>query len=155
MTEVPTSPVPRLRLVVVTCMDTRLDMRTLGLAPGDAHILRNAGGFVSTDILRSIAISQRFLQTTRILLVAHTDCGAMKVDQAEFTSALAGETGEQPRWEVDLASSAEEMFATGTAAVAACPFLTYRTVETALYDVHTQQVHYYDTPATSDEPGSA
>jgi carbonic anhydrase len=154
MTEVPTSPVPRLGLVVVTCMDTRLDMKALGLAPGDAHILRNAGGFVSTDVLRSIAISQRFLQTTRILLVAHTDCGAMRVDQPEFTAGLAGETGEQPPWEVDIASSPEEMLATGTAAIADCPFLTHRTVETALYDVHTQQVHYYDAPPPATNPGS-
>jgi carbonic anhydrase len=129
-------------------MDTRLSMSALGLEPGDAHILRNAGGFVSGDVLRSIAISQHYLKTSRILLVAHTDCGAMKVDQPEFAARLADETGAKPDWELDMARSPEAMFERGRAAIEACPFLLHRTVEIALYDVYTQTVHFYDGAPT-------
>jgi carbonic anhydrase len=82
-------------------MDARLDpVELLGLEPGDAHVLRNAGGVVSDDVLRSLAISQHLLGTEEIVLIHHTDCGMQTITDEEFAGRLEQETGERPSWPV-------------------------------------------------------
>jgi len=90
---------PRLHLAVVSCMDSRLDtFAMLGLDLGDAHIIRNAGGVVTDDVIRSLVISQRKLGTREIILVHHTDCGALTFTDDELRNQLLEETGLKPSW---------------------------------------------------------
>ena len=85
---------PKLRLTVVTCMDSRLDLfGALGLDIGDAHLLRNAGGVITDDVLRSLAISQRALGTREIVILHHTDCGMDNFDDAAFRPSSRRESG--------------------------------------------------------------
>ncbi|HEV2113010.1 MAG TPA: carbonic anhydrase [Terriglobales bacterium] len=86
------SPRPRLRLAVLTCMDTRLSRKALGLAPGDAHLIRNAGGIVTEDAIRSLLISHYLLGTQEVMIVNHTDCGLMKATEGELRT-IVGESG--------------------------------------------------------------
>ena len=87
------SPRPKRRLAVLTCMDTRLEKQTLGLATGDAHILRNAGGIVTDDVIRSLVISQHLLGTEEIMIINHTDCGLMERSEEELRRLVVGRTG--------------------------------------------------------------
>lgn len=87
------SPRPRLHLAVVTCMDTRLSYRAMGLRPGDAHIIRNAGGIVTADALRSLLVSKYLLGTREIMIVNHTDCGLMKATEEEIQRRIEREAG--------------------------------------------------------------
>jgi len=90
---------PKHQLAVVACMDSRLDtFAMLGLDIGDAHILRNAGGVVTDDVIRSLTISQRKLGTREIILVHHTDCGALTFTDDELRNELLDETGIKPSW---------------------------------------------------------
>lgn len=90
---------PALHTVVVTCMDCRIDPVALfGLAPGEVHVLRNAGGVVTDDVIRSLAISQRKLGTRDVLLVQHASCGMSTFTEDEFTEELAEDTGMRPPW---------------------------------------------------------
>src|SRR5437763_1810945 len=72
------SPQPRLRLVIISCMDTRITLAAMGLKPQDAHFIRNAGGIVTDDVLRSLFVSHYFLGTNEVMVINHTDCGLMK-----------------------------------------------------------------------------
>lgn len=90
---------PRKRLAVVACMDSRLDtFAMLGLDIGDAHVIRNAGGVVTDDVIRSLVISQRMLGTREILLIHHTDCGALTFTDDQLRNELLAETGLKPTW---------------------------------------------------------
>jgi carbonic anhydrase len=90
---------PRLKIAVVSCMDSRLDtFAMLGLDLGDAHIIRNAGGVVTDDVIRSLVVSQRKLGTREIVLVHHTDCGALTFTDDELRNELLDETGLKPTW---------------------------------------------------------
>ena len=92
---------PARKLAVLACMDARLDpAKVLGLNEGDAHVIRNAGGVVSDDALRSLAISQNLLGTEEIVLIHHTDCGMLTFTDEEFTDKLEAETGQKPDWPV-------------------------------------------------------
>ena len=92
-------PVPRLRLAVILCMDAALDpLALLGMRPGDAHVLRNAGGVVTDDTIRSLAISQRLLGTEEIMLIHHTGCELESLDEEAFRAELRRETGIKPSW---------------------------------------------------------
>ena len=82
------SPRPRRRLAVLTCMDTRLSRATLGLAEGDAHILRNAGGIVTEDALRSLLVSHHLLGTEEFMVINHTDCGLMQASEQEIRQRI-------------------------------------------------------------------
>ncbi|MDN5915506.1 MAG: carbonic anhydrase [Pseudonocardia sp.] len=91
--------VPSLHVAVLTCMDCRIDEHALfGLEPGDVHVLRNAGGVVTDDVVRSLAISQRKLGTREVLIVAHTRCGMSTFTDDEFTEELAQHAGQVPSW---------------------------------------------------------
>ncbi|MDR1998344.1 MAG: carbonic anhydrase [Frankiaceae bacterium] len=92
---------PALHLAVVTCMDSRLDLfGALGLDIGDAHLIRNAGGVITDDVLRSLAISQQRLGTREIVLIHHTECGMLNFDDLEFRYRLARQSGREPPWRV-------------------------------------------------------
>ena len=90
---------PRHHVAVVACMDARLNVYgLLGLAEGDAHVIRNAGGAVTEDVIWSLTISQRLLGTTEILLIHHTDCGMLTFADDEFRSGIQADTGIRPAW---------------------------------------------------------
>src|SRR5256714_9920409 len=87
------TPRPQRKLAVITCMDTRLSIRTLGLETGDAHILRNAGGIVTDDVIRSLLISHYKLGTEEFVLINHTDCGMLTFTYEEFRQQLERSSG--------------------------------------------------------------
>jgi carbonic anhydrase len=99
---------PGRKVAVLACMDARLDpARALGLEEGDAHVIRNAGGIVSDDAIRSLAISQRKLGTEEIVLIHHTDCGMLTFNDDEFAEELESETGSRPEWRAHAFSDLE------------------------------------------------
>lgn len=92
---------PARKVAVLTCMDARLaPMALLGLAEGDAHVIRNAGGVVSDDAIRSLAISQTLLGTVEIVLIQHTNCGLLTLEDDEIREKLRQAAGEEPEWPV-------------------------------------------------------
>jgi carbonic anhydrase len=93
---------PVMRLAVVACMDSRMDIfKILGLENGEAHIVRNAGGVITDDVIRSLCLSQRFMGTREIILLHHTDCGLQMVSEDEFKAELEAELGIKPRWSLE------------------------------------------------------
>lgn len=93
---------PRRRLAIVACMDSRMDIfQMLGLSHGDAHVIRNAGGVVTDDVVRSLVVSQRSLGTREILLVHHTDCGLQSITEDAFKAELEAEVGIKPWWALE------------------------------------------------------
>lgn len=100
---------PSKHVAVVACMDARLDVyRILGLGDGEAHVIRNAGGVITDDEIRSLAISQRLLGTKEIILIHHTDCGMLTFTDDEFKRAIQGETGIKPEWAAESFTDLEE-----------------------------------------------
>jgi carbonic anhydrase len=90
---------PSKHVAVVACMDARIDVyRVLGLNEGESHVIRNAGGVVTDDVIRSLAISQRLLGTKEIILIHHTDCGMLTFTDDDFKRAIHEETGVKPPW---------------------------------------------------------
>jgi carbonic anhydrase len=132
---------PKLRLTVVTCMDSRLDLfGALGLEVGDAHLIRNAGGLPTDDVLRSLAISQRRLGTREVVLIHHSDCGMQDFDDVDFRAQLA-ESGSVPPWDVpgfhDPVAAMRESIRT----VRDCPWLPHRDdVRGFVFDVATARL---------------
>jgi carbonic anhydrase len=136
------SRAPAKKLAVVACMDARLDpAAVLGLAAGEAHVIRNAGGVVTDDAIRSLAISQRLLGTEEIVLIAHTDCGMLGLDEGEFTRTLEAEAGFEPPWDVEAFDDLEGSVRESIARIEASPFLP-RTdrVRGLIYDVASGRV---------------
>jgi carbonic anhydrase len=130
---------PRRRVAILTCMDARLDpARVLGLEAGDAHVIRNAGGLVTGDAIRSLAISQRALGTEEVVLIQHTRCGLLGFDDAGFRGELEAETGAAPDWEGTLSTDIDANVRGGVAQLRSSPFLTGTTsVRGFVYDVET------------------
>ena len=131
---------PAKHLAVVTCMDARfLPGRVLGANPGDVHILRNAGGVVTDDVLRSIAISQRMLGTREVMIVMHTKCGLRTFTDDEWRASLVEETGETPPWRsVRTTADVEADVRTSIRAVCDCAFVPHTDqVRGFVYDVDT------------------
>jgi carbonic anhydrase len=87
------TPRPARKLAILTCMDTRLSIRTLGLTTGDAHIIRNAGGIVTDDSLRSLLVSHYLLDTEEIMIINHTDCGLMQTSEKDLRTRIQSRTG--------------------------------------------------------------
>jgi carbonic anhydrase len=87
------TPRPARKLAILTCMDTRLSIRTLGLSTGDAHIIRNAGGIVTDDSLRSLLISHYVLDTEAVMIINHTDCGLMQTSEEDLRKRIQNRTG--------------------------------------------------------------
>jgi carbonic anhydrase len=141
----PVGKQPTHHLAVLTCMDTRIDpQRALGLEPGVAHVIRNAGGLVTPDALRSLAISQRALGTREIAVVMHTDCGLHGFDDAGFRSNLAVESGRQPTWDVPGFTDLEVAVHRSVTQIQHCPWLHTESVRGFVYDVESGQLGEVD-----------
>ena len=133
---------PGRRLAVVTCMDARIDVhKVLGLEEGDAHVISNAGGVVTDDEIRSLAISQRLLGTEEILLVHHTDCGMLTFTDDEFRRSVQDDVGIKPEWAVEAFTDLDEDVRQSIARIKASPFIPRKeSVRGIVYDVHTGAV---------------
>jgi carbonic anhydrase len=115
---------PAKKTAVVACMDARLNVHgLLGLTEGDAHIIRNAGGVVSDDAIRSLAISQRLLGTEEIILIHHTDCGMLTFTDDEFKAAIEKDTGIRPEWAAEAFPDLDADVRQSIARVKASPFI--------------------------------
>lgn len=115
---------PSRRLVVVTCMDSRIDVfEVAGLTNGQAHIIRNAGGLVTDDVQRSIALSQRKLGTIDLAVIQHDDCGMHGFDAAAFRDELRADTGTEPGWDVPGFTDVDASVREQLAAIAASPWI--------------------------------
>ena len=132
-----TSARPAQAVAVVTCMDCRIDpLRVLGLKPGDAHILRNAGGVVTDDVIRSLAVSQRRLGTRAVRLIHHTDCGMLTLTDDQFRAELQRETGVAPAFAIESFTDIEADVRQSLLRVRQSPFLLHRDdVRGFVYDV--------------------
>ncbi|GLY66778.1 beta-class carbonic anhydrase [Amycolatopsis taiwanensis] len=133
-------PMPPARHVaVVACMDARLNVYgALGLHEGEVHVIRNAGGVVSEDVIRSLAISQRLLGTREIVLIHHTDCGMLTFTDDEFRQAIQDDTGIKPPWAAEAFPDPETDVRQSIARVKASPFLPYKdAVRGFVFDVAT------------------
>jgi len=130
---------PAKRIAVLACMDARLDPhRLLGLAEGDAHVIRNAGGVVTDDEIRSLAISQRLLGTEEIILIHHTDCGMLTFGDDEFRRGVQEETGIKPAWAAEAFDDLDEDVRQSIARIQASPFIPRKdSVRGFVYDVAT------------------
>jgi carbonic anhydrase len=120
------SRVPAGGVVIVACMDARMDLgRILGLRDGEANVLRNAGGVITDDVIRSLAISQRLLGTTEILLIQHTDCGMQGITDAGFAAQLESETGVRPQWRAGAFTDAHASVRSSIERIKASPFVPH------------------------------
>ena len=142
---------PRLHLAIVACMDSRLDVfAALGLAPGQAHVLRNAGGIVSDDVIRSLAISQRRLGTREVMLVHHTDCGMQKITDDGFRTELMETSGIAPAFAIESFTDLDADVRQSILRVRRSAFLLHRDVVRGfVYDVDTHLLREVSAP---DEP---
>jgi carbonic anhydrase len=133
---------PARKVAVIACMDARLvPSRILGLQEGDAHVIRNAGGVVTDDAIRSLAISQRLLGTQEIVLLHHTDCGMLTFSDDDFKRSIQEETGIKPAWAVEAFGDLEEDVRQSIARIKASPFIPNKdSVRGFVYDVHTGEV---------------
>jgi len=115
---------PAKGVAVVACMDARLDIyRILGLNEGEAHVIRNAGGVVTDDEIRSLAISQRLLGTEEIILIHHTDCGMLTFTDDQFKKSIQDEIGIKPTWSAEAFPHLEEDVQQSIARIKASPFI--------------------------------
>jgi carbonic anhydrase len=130
---------PARKLAVLACMDARIDPnKLLGLNDGDAHVIRNAGGVVSDDAVRSLAISQNLLGTEEIVLIHHTDCGLLNVTDDEVAAKLEAETGQKPDWPIHAFDDLEQNVRTSIAKLEQSPFVPHTDRITGyVYEVET------------------
>jgi carbonic anhydrase len=129
---------PGRHLAIVACMDARLNVYgLLGLTEGDVHVIRNAGGVVTEDVIRSLTISQRLLGTTEIVLIHHTDCGMLTFTDNEFKVAIEADTGLRPTWAAEAFDDPEADVRQSIARIKATQFLPHKAVRGFVYDVKT------------------
>ena len=130
---------PARKLAVVACMDARLDVhRILGLEEGDAHVIRNAGGAITEDAIRSLAISQRLLGTVEIVLIHHTDCGMLTFTDDQVKAQIEADTGVRPAFALEAFSDLGSDVRQSIARNKASPFIPRKDgVRGFVYDVHT------------------
>jgi carbonic anhydrase len=128
---------PSRRLAIVTCMDSRIDVfAALGLGDGEAHVLRNAGGLITDDVIRSLAISQRRLGTETIMLIHHTDCGMQSITDDGFRAELQRATGMAPAFAIESFTDVDANVRQSMLRVRRSPFLLHRDrVRGFVYDV--------------------
>jgi carbonic anhydrase len=129
---------PATGVAVLACMDARLNpYGILGLQEGDAHVIRNAGGVVTDDEIRSLAISQRLLGTTEVILIHHTDCGMLTFSDEDFKRQLQQDTGIRPAWSVECFDDVDDDVRQSVARIKASPFIPHKdSVRGFVYDVH-------------------
>jgi carbonic anhydrase len=137
---------PKLRMAVIACMDSRLDLfGALGLDIGDAHLIRNAGGLPTDDVLRSLALSQRYLGTREVVLIHHTECGMQDFDDKAFRAELAAESGDEPPWDVPGFTDLYDTMRQSVATVRGCRWIPYREdVRGFIFDVATARIEEVD-----------
>jgi carbonic anhydrase len=130
---------PGRKTAVVACMDARLNVYgALGLKEGDAHVIRNAGGVVTDDAIRSLAISQRLLGTEEILLIHHTDCGMLTFHDDDFKASIEQDTGIRPAWAAEAFSDLDSDIKQSIARIKASPFIPHKSsVRGFVYEVET------------------
>lgn len=133
---------PAKHVAVLACMDARLDVyRALGIAEGEAHVIRNAGGVVTDDEIRSLAISQHLLGTQEIILVHHTDCGMLTFTDDQLADKLEAATGQRPRWPAESFTSLEDDVRTSLERITDSPFVPNKdSVRGFIFDVATGQL---------------
>ena len=129
---------PAKKVAVVACMDARLiPTRVLGLEEGDAHVIRNAGGVVTDEEIRSLAISQNLLGTEEIVLIHHTDCGMLTFTDDEFRQKLKDATGEEPSFDAHAFSDLEGNVRESMDKIRSSPFIPNKNVRGFVYEVET------------------
>jgi carbonic anhydrase len=134
---------PAKHIAVVACMDARLNVYgILGLADGEAHVIRNAGGVVTDDEIRSLAISQRLLGTKEVILIHHTDCGMLTFTDDEFKKSIQDETGIKPEWAAESFSDLDEDVRQSIKRIKANPFVPHTDqVRGFIFDVATGKLN--------------
>lgn len=144
------SAAPTRRLAVVACMDARLDvLRILGLRAGEAHVIRNAGGVVTDDVIRSLCLSQRLLGTREVVLVHHTGCGLQRLDEHRFLSELEAETGMKPSWPLGAFADPYDDVVESMRRLRSSVFLPHRDhIRGFVYDVADGKLHEAGAPAS-------
>jgi carbonic anhydrase len=137
---------PQRRLAVIACMDSRMNIfEMLGLEHGEAHVIRNAGGVITDDVIRSLCISQRFLGTREIILLHHTDCGLQAIDEDEFKRQLEVELGVKPFWALESFTDPFLDTQQSMRRIQMTPFVPYKDdVRGFVYDVDTGRLHEVD-----------
>ena len=130
---------PMLHLAIVACMDSRMDIfQMLGLGHGDAHIIRNAGGVVTDDVVRSLVVSQRLLKTQEIILIHHTDCGLQKISEEGFKDEIEQDCGTRPQWLIEAFRDPFDAVRESMKRLRSNPFLTHKeNIRGFVYDVET------------------
>jgi carbonic anhydrase len=128
---------PARGIAIVACMDARINpYGLLGLSEGDAHVIRNAGGVITADAIRSLAISQRLLATQEIMLIHHTDCGMLTFTDDEFRDQVLADTGIKPEWAAEAFGDLEQDVRQSIARITASPFIPRKdSVRGFIYDV--------------------
>jgi carbonic anhydrase len=134
---------PGKHVAVVACMDARLDVyRMLGISEGEAHVFRNAGGVITGDGIRSLAISQRLLGTKEIIVIHHTDCGMLTFTDDEFKRAIQDESGIKPSWAAESFGDLEEEVRQSMRRIEASPFVTkHESLRGFIFDVATGKLN--------------
>jgi carbonic anhydrase len=134
---------PRRHLVIVACMDSRMNIfEMLGLRHGDAHIIRNAGGVVTDDVIRSLVVSQRRLGTREIILIHHTNCGLEGVSIDEFQRELGEEVGIRPWWALEAFDDPFDDVRQSMNRLRMSPFVKYKEhIRGFVYDVVDGKLH--------------
>ncbi|WP_174184608.1 beta-class carbonic anhydrase [Nocardia barduliensis] len=134
---------PAKGVAVIACMDARLNVYgALGLAEGEAHVIRNAGGVVTADEIRSLAISQRLLGTREIILIHHTDCGMLTFTDDDFKASIQEETGIKPDWSAEAFPDLETDVRQSIARIVANPFVPHKdSVRGFVFDVATGKLN--------------
>ncbi len=130
---------PSRHVAVVACMDARINVYgALGLQEGESHVIRNAGGVVTEDVIRSLAISQRLLGTTEIILIHHTDCGMLTFTDDSFKQSIQEDTGLRPAWAAEAFPDVEADVSQSLARIQASPFVVHKDrVRGFVFDVAT------------------
>jgi len=127
---------PGAKVAIVACMDARLNpYGLLGLKEGDAHVIRNAGGVITADEIRSLAISQRLLGTEEIILIHHTDCGMLTFTDDDFKRSVLEDTGIKPDWAAEAFPDLDEDVRQSIARIKASPFIPHKNVRGFVYQV--------------------
>ena len=130
---------PAKKVAIIACMDARLDPQAvLGLSEGDAHVIRNAGGVITDDEIRSLAISQRLLGTKEIILIHHTDCGMLTFHDDDFRRQIQDDTGIKPEWAAEAFPDLEEDVRQSIARIESSPFIPVKdSIRGFVYEVET------------------
>ena len=138
---------PQRHLAIVACMDSRMDIfQMLGLAHGDAHIIRNAGGVVTDDVIRSLVVSQRLLNTQEVILIHHTNCGLQSISDDGFKKQIEDDCGIRPSWAIEAFMDPFDSVRQSMNRLGHSPFVIYKdNIRGFVYDVESGQLNEVDS----------